>query len=85
MTKFEYVIKDALGFHVRPAGLFVKEMKKFASEITVSCGDKSVTGPRLIALMGMGVKGGDTVCVACSGDDEAEAADCLKAFLENNL
>ncbi|MBR4749793.1 MAG: HPr family phosphocarrier protein [Abditibacteriota bacterium] len=85
MTEFEYTIKDPLGFHARPAGLFVKEMKRFASEISVSCKDKTVTGPRLIALMGLGIKCGDTVHVSAEGGDEQQAADALRAFLEANL
>ena len=40
MQKFTYVIKDELGIHARPAGLLVKEAKKFASTITLSCGEK---------------------------------------------
>ena len=85
MTVFEYTIKDALGFHARPAGLFVKEMKRFSSEIAVCLGEKSVSGPRLIALMGLGIKCGDTIRVECSGSDEAEASAALREFLENNL
>ena len=29
MKTFEYTIKDELGIHARPAGLLVKEAKKF--------------------------------------------------------
>jgi len=28
MKKFEYVVKDEVGIHARPAGLLVKEAKK---------------------------------------------------------
>ena len=34
MKSFEYTIKDELGIHARPAGMLVKEAKKFASECT---------------------------------------------------
>ena len=85
MTEFDYIIKDSLGFHARPAGLFVKEMKNYKCEITLAKGEKSVTGPRLIALMGLGIKCGDTIHITCSGEDEAAAASALKAFLESNL
>lgn len=33
MKSFEYTIKDELGIHARPAGMLVKEAKKFASEL----------------------------------------------------
>ena len=29
MKEFSYVIKDEIGLHARPAGLLVKEVKKF--------------------------------------------------------
>ena len=32
MKTFEYTIKDELGIHARPAGLLVKEAKKYESE-----------------------------------------------------
>ena len=32
MKSFEYTIKDELGINARPAGMLVKEAKKFASE-----------------------------------------------------
>ena len=31
MRQFEYVIKDSVGIHARPAGLLVKEAKKYKS------------------------------------------------------
>lgn len=42
MKTFEYVIKDELGIHARPAGTLVKEVKKFGSRITIQKGDKEV-------------------------------------------
>ena len=35
MQEFSYTIKDELGIHARPAGLLVKEAKKFTSSITI--------------------------------------------------
>jgi phosphocarrier protein len=36
MKKFEYVIKDALGIHARPAGLIAKEARKHSSKLAIS-------------------------------------------------
>lgn len=36
MKKFSYVVKDEVGIHARPAGLLVKEAKKYASRVTAS-------------------------------------------------
>ena len=35
MRTFEYAIIDELGIHARPAGILVKEVKKFDSKIHI--------------------------------------------------
>ena len=41
MKDFKYVITDDQGIHARPAGILVKEVKKHASKVTISAGEKS--------------------------------------------
>ena len=85
MKSFEYVIKDEIGIHARPAGMLSKIAKEFGSEIIISKGDKSAVASKLMALMGLGVKCGDTILVSINGADEDTAAEKIKSFLENNL
>lgn len=40
---------------------------------------------KLMALMGMGVKQGDTVTVKVEGDDEAAVAEAIQKFLTENV
>ena len=35
MKQFEYVIKDEVGIHARPAGILAKEAKKYDSVIKI--------------------------------------------------
>ena len=87
MKTFEYTIKDELGIHARPAGLLVKEAKKFESECTITKDGKTKKLTQLMMLMSLGVKQGDTVTetVTAEGADEEAAAAALKEFFENNL
>ena len=85
MNSFEYTIKDELGIHARPAGMLVKEAKKFASECTITKDGKTKKLTQLMMLMSLGVKQGDTVTVTAEGADEEAAAAALKEFFENNL
>lgn len=85
MQKFTYVIKDELGIHARPAGLLVKEVKNFASTITLEANGKKVPAKGLMGVMSMGVKQGCEVTVTVEGDDETAAAAAMKTFFENNL
>lgn len=85
MKTFDYVIKDAVGIHARPAGMLVKEAKKYESKIIVSNNDKSAEATKLMAIMGLGVKSGQTVTVTVEGADEDIAVHEIKAFFETNL
>lgn len=85
MKTFTYVIKDELGIHARPAGLLVKVAKNFNSEIIIKKNEKSVNAVKLMALMGLGVKCGDTVTVTVSGNDEETAFQAMEEFFKSNL
>ena len=85
MKSFDYVITDEVGIHARPAGILVKEAKKFASKITVKKGEKAAEATKLMALMGLGVKQGDTVTIEVEGDDEDTVVEAIQKFFEENL
>lgn len=85
MAKFSYTIKDELGIHARPAGELVKEAKKYESKITITKEGRTVEATKLMAVMSLGVKCGQTIDVEVTGADEAAAADAIKAFLEAHL
>lgn len=85
MKEFKYTIKDACGIHARPAGLLVKAVKAFASTATIEKDGKSCDLRKLMALMGMGIKQGDTVTVKVEGDDEEAAAAAIEKFLSENV
>lgn len=85
MKIIEYTIKDELGIHARPAGLFVKEAGGFSAEITVKCKGKSANAKKIFALMGLGAKKGDMLEITISGSDEDAAYDALLSFLKQNL
>lgn len=85
MKKFSYVVKDEVGIHARPAGLLVKEAKKYASKIMISKDGKSAEATKLMAVMGLGVKCGQTVEVEITGEDEVIAYDAMREFFENNF
>lgn len=85
MKKFTYTIKDEIGIHARPAGLLVKEAKKFSSKITITKEGKSAEATKLMAIMAMGVKCGQEIQVLIEGEDEEAAFEGIKAFFEANL
>lgn len=85
MKQFTYTVKDALGLHARPAGLLVRQVKESGCTVTVEKDGKSVNALRLIALMGLGIRQGDTVTVSVEGENENAVAEALDTFLRQNL
>ena len=85
MIEFVYTIKDPVGIHARPAGLLSKEGRKYKSTITVEKDGTAVNVLKLMALMKLGVKCGETVTVRVEGEDEAVAGPAMEEFCKANL
>ena len=74
---------DKIAKDARPAGLLVKAVKELGAKVTIAKGDKSAEAQKLMAVMALGVKKGETVTVTVDGDDAAFEA--VKKFFEDNL
>ena len=85
MKTFTYTIQDPIGIHARPAGMVAKKAAEFQSVFTIAKGEKKADARRLMSLMGLGVKHGDTITVSVEGPDKAEAAAAFEAFLGSLL
>ena len=83
MKSFTYTIQDPVGIHARPAGMLAKKAATFESTITLEKNGKKADLRRLIALMGLGVRCGDTVTITVEGLDEEEAAPAFEAFMSS--
>ena len=85
MKEFEFVVTDPQGIHARPAGLLVKEAKKFESNISVFKGARKGDLKKIFTVMALGVKQGETIKVQVEGADEEQAASTVEAFLKYNF
>ena len=85
MKHFQYTITDLVGLHARPAGLLVKEARKYKSKVTIIKDQKASDATKLMMLMSLGVKYGDEITVEVSGNDEETAARELEEFFKANL
>lgn len=82
MQTFSHTIRDPHGIHARPAGLLAAAAKPFSATVSVTCGEKTADGKRLLSLMSLGARSGDTLTFRIEGDDEAEAANTLRRRCE---
>ena len=86
MKEFTYTITDPVGIHARPAGLLAKAAKSLDSTVTIAKADgKSAAATKLMAMMGLGIKQGDTVTVTIEGGSEEASAAAMEQFFRDNL
>ena len=83
MKQFQYTITDPMGLHARPAGVMAKQVKGYAG--TTVKGDKSVNALKLMGLMSMAVKQGETVTVTIEGENEDKVCAELEQFFKENF
>ena len=84
MIEFTYQVKDPNGIHARPAGKLATFAKQFRSDIQVKANGKKADAKRLLALMSLGAKAGDTLTFSIIGEDEETAAEQIKNHLEHS-
>ena len=87
MKKINYTVASEAGIHARPAGLLVKQAASFKSDIKLLNEEngKEADLKRLMAVMALGVKQGNSVVVTVEGEDEDEAYTVLESFLKENF
>lgn len=78
-------VADKMGFHMRPANIFVSEMAKYKSDITLVAGDKEVNGKSIMNIMAACIKYGTDVTVKCDGPDETEMLEKAASMIESGM
>lgn len=63
-------ITNEMGFHMRPANVFVTAMTKYASDIFIIVNDKKINGKSIMNIMASCIKCGTEITVECDGADE---------------
>jgi phosphocarrier protein len=82
MTKETIIVQAEAGLHARPAGLLAKKAAEFSSNIKLTKEGKDADAKRLLAVLTLGAKKGDTVEIAADGADEVVAVAALKQIIE---
>jgi phosphocarrier protein len=70
MVSKDFTITNKMGFHMRPANVFVAAMTKYSSEITIDFSGKKINGKSIMNIMAACIKCGSEITVECNGDDE---------------
>ncbi|WP_138007365.1 HPr family phosphocarrier protein [Halalkalirubrum salinum] len=76
------------GLHARPAATFVETAGTYDATVTVAPADGSrsaVAADSMLAVTGLGVKGGEEVVLTAEGSDAEAALDALEAILSTTV
>ena len=85
MKELKYVITDPQGVHARPAGMLVKAVKGFESDIQMIKDGRAVNCKGVMGVMSLGVKKGEEVTLTFNGADEDAAMEAIGKFMQENL
>lgn len=82
-------VTNEMGFHMRPANVFVTAMTKYTSNINIIVGDKKVNkkvnGKSIMNIMAACIKCGTEITVECDGPDEQAMLDEAIALIESGF
>lgn len=85
MVSKTFTIKNKMGFHMRPANVFVTEMTKYASDVEIEMAGKKINGKSIMNIMAACIKYGTELTVECSGPDENEMLEKAVSLIENGM
>ncbi|MBM6842064.1 HPr family phosphocarrier protein [[Clostridium] spiroforme] len=85
MKEINYVVKNALGIHARPAALLAQCCVNFKSSVTIVKDDKEADGDNVLQILALGAKQGDTLKVIIDGEDEEKASQAINELLHGEF
>lgn len=78
-------ITNEMGFHMRPANVFVTAMTKYKSNINLIVDNKTINGKSIMNIMAACIKCGTELTVECDGEDEQAMLDEAISLIESGF
>ena len=85
MVKETFVIENETGLHARPATEIAKIAIKYPCNVNLVVNGKTINAKSPLMIMSAGIKSKTELQIICDGEDEEQAIEELKIFLQNNL
>ena len=85
MVKETCVIENETGLHARPATEIAKIAMKYKCDVNLVVNGKTINAKSPLMIMSAGIKSKTELEILCDGEDEEQAIEELKIFLQNNL
>ncbi len=85
MVSQKVTVVNEQGLHMRPAGVFAKEMTKFKSQVTLVIDGKRINAKSVMLIIAACIKCGTEMTIECEGEDETEALVRAVELVESGL
>ena len=85
MVKETFVIENETGLHARPATEIAKIAMKYKCNVNLIVNGKTINAKYPLMIMSAGIKSKTELEILCDGEDEEQAIEELKTFLQSNL
>ena len=85
MLTRKITITNPSGLHMRPAGVFVKTVLPFLSDVTLSIRGRGYNGKSMFNVLSACVKCGDEIELSINGEDEKDCMETVAAAIEGGL
>ncbi|MGO1051778.1 dihydroxyacetone kinase phosphoryl donor subunit DhaM [Crossiella sp. CA198] len=85
LVELDIELRNEIGLHARPAALLARAVAELDVEASVRFGDQEVSAASVLALMGLGARGGDTITLRAVGPDAQEALTRVAALAERGF
>lgn len=85
MEKIKVVLTNDSGLHARPASMFIKEVSKYKSNVSIIKDEKSYNAKSIMGILSRAASKGDELTINAEGIDEKEVVGALKSLVESNF
>ncbi len=85
MISKEFTITNQMGFHMRPANMFVTAMTKYASNVDIIHNGNRINGKSIMNIMAACIKCDSKITVECDGVDEKEMMEEASRLIESGF
>jgi len=76
-------VRNALGIHVRPAGLLSQEAGRFRSHVSIGTEQLMVNAKSIMGVLMLAAETGAELTIRAEGPDEREAVEKLRALIDS--
>jgi len=85
MVEQDFVIKNKLGLHARPAAVLVQKLSQFKSSIKIMKNDEQIDAKSVMGVLTLAVSCGETIKFLVDGEDEQEVISVIKELIDNKF